>query len=87
MKLYLHRFIHHIGGLADLSALKFTRFNQYESLVLPLVKWLKDQGVVFQYCTEVTDVDSTSMPPTDASRPRASTEPRRPARWHGTRPR
>ena len=57
MKLYLHRFIHHIGGLADLSALKFTRFNQYESLVLPLVKWLKDQGVVFQYCTEVTDVD------------------------------
>ena len=42
MKLYLHRFIHHIGGLADLSALKFTRFNQYESLVLPLVKWLKD---------------------------------------------
>ena len=57
MKLYLHRFIHHIGGLADFSALKFTRFNQYESLVLPLVKWLKDQGVVFQYCTEVTDVD------------------------------
>ena len=57
MKLYLHRFIHHIGGLPDLSALKFTRFNQYESLVLPLVKWLKDQGVVFQYRTEVTDVD------------------------------
>jgi oleate hydratase len=25
--------------------------------VLPLVKWLQDQGVVFQYGTEVTDVD------------------------------
>jgi oleate hydratase len=24
MKLYLHRFIHHIGGLPDFSALKFT---------------------------------------------------------------
>lgn len=57
MKLYLHRFIHHIGGLPDFSTLKFTKYNQYESLVLPLVKWLQDQGVVFQYGTEVTDVD------------------------------
>jgi oleate hydratase len=44
MKLYLHRFIHHIGGLPDFSALKFTRYNQYESLVLPLVKWLQGAG-------------------------------------------
>lgn len=57
MKLYLHRFIHHIEGLPDLSSLKFTRFNQYESLVLPLITWLKDKGVQFQYATEVTDVD------------------------------
>jgi hypothetical protein len=56
MKLYLHRFIHHIGGLADFSTLKFTRHNQYESLVLPLVSWLRGQGVVFQYNTVVTDV-------------------------------
>lgn len=57
MKLYLHRFVHHIGGLPDFSALKFTKYNQYESLVLPLVKWLEEQGVVFQYGTEVTDID------------------------------
>ncbi|MDR2986862.1 MAG: oleate hydratase, partial [Nocardiopsaceae bacterium] len=57
MKLYLHRFIHHIGGLPDFSALKFTKYNQYESLVLPLYKWLLDQGVVFRFSTEVTDVD------------------------------
>ncbi|MFD5563169.1 oleate hydratase [Kitasatospora griseola] len=57
MKLYLHRFVHHIGGLPDFSALKFTKYNQYESLVLPLVKWLMDHGVVFRYDTEVTDVD------------------------------
>ena len=56
MKLYLHRFIHHISGLPDFSTLKFTKYNQYESLVLPLVKWLQDKGVVFQYGTEVTDV-------------------------------
>jgi len=57
MKLYLHRFIHHIGGLADFSALKFTRYNQYESLVLPLMKYLQAYGVNFQYGTEVIDVD------------------------------
>ncbi|NLA09275.1 MAG: oleate hydratase [Microbacteriaceae bacterium] len=57
MKLYLHRFIHQIHGLPDFSTLKFTRFNQYESLVLPLVTWLRERGVVFRYDTVVTDVD------------------------------
>lgn len=59
MKLYLHRFIHHIGGLPDFSALKFTKYNQYESLVLPLYTWLLEQGVTFRFSTEVTDVDFT----------------------------
>ena len=57
MKLYLHRFIHQIQGLPDFSTLKFTRFNQFESLVMPLVTWLNDQGVNFRYSTVVTDVD------------------------------
>ncbi len=57
MKLYLHRFIHHIGGLPDLSALKFTKYNQYESLVLPMYRWLLDQGVTFTFSTTVTDID------------------------------
>ena len=57
MKLYIHRFIHHVGGLPDLSALKFTKYNQYESLVLPMYKWLLEQGVTFHFDTEVTDID------------------------------
>lgn len=56
MKLYIQRFIHHIGGLPDLSALKFTKYNQYESLVLPMVKYLEAHGVQFQYDTKVTNV-------------------------------
>ncbi len=56
MKLYLQRFVHHIGGLPDFSALKFTKYNQYESLALPLQKWLTDAGVRFVYDTEVTNV-------------------------------
>ncbi len=56
MKLYIQRFIHHIGGLPDFSALKFTKYNQYESLILPMVKYLEAAGVTFQYNTEVTNV-------------------------------
>ena len=62
MKLYLHRFIHHIHGLMDFSTLKFTRYNQYESLILPLVKWLTDHGVNFRYGVQVTDVDFYNRP-------------------------
>ncbi|KAI8652894.1 hypothetical protein NCS57_01355200 [Fusarium keratoplasticum] len=57
MKLYLHRFVNHIRGMPDFSTLKFTRYNQYESLVVPLHTWLEEKGVVFQYSTEVQDVD------------------------------
>ncbi|MCX5388610.1 oleate hydratase [Streptomyces sp. NBC_00094] len=57
MKLYLHRFVHHVGGLPDFTALKFTKYNQYESFVLPLTRWLMAQGVTFRFETEVTDID------------------------------
>ncbi|WP_367926028.1 oleate hydratase [uncultured Ruthenibacterium sp.] len=56
MKLYLQRFLHHIGGLPDLSALKFTKYNQYESLILPLTNYLIEQGVQFEYGVKVTNV-------------------------------
>lgn len=56
MRRYLMRFVHHVGGLPDFSALKFTQYNQYESLVLPLVDYLKKQGVDFQYQTTVQNI-------------------------------
>ena len=56
MKLYFQRFIHHIGGLPDFSALKFTKYNQYESLILPMVSYLEKAGVNFEYNTFVTNV-------------------------------
>lgn len=56
MKLYLQRFLHHIGGLPDLSALKFTKYNQYESLILPLVRYLEANGVQFEYGVRVENV-------------------------------
>ena len=56
MKLYIKRFIHHIGGLPDFKALRFTRYNQYESIILPMETYLKSHGVQFHYNTTVTDV-------------------------------
>lgn len=56
MKLYIQRFIHHIGGLPDFSTLKFTKYNQYESLILPMIKYLEAHGVHFQYNTIVNNV-------------------------------
>ena len=56
MKLYLHRFVHQLGGFPDMSALKFTKYNQYESFVLPMYTWLLEHGVTFQFDTTVTDV-------------------------------
>lgn len=57
LKLYINRFIHHVGGLPNLSALQFTRFDQYESIVVPMINWLKDLGVKTQYNTEVCDIE------------------------------
>lgn len=57
MKIYLKRYIHHIAGMPDFSALRFTRYNQYESMILPMVKYLESHGVNFHYGTKVTDVE------------------------------
>ena len=56
MRRYIMRFIHHIKGLPDFTALKFTKYNQYESLVKPLLSFLTNQGVDFQYETTINDI-------------------------------
>lgn len=57
MKLYIKRFIHHIGGLPDFKALRFTRYNQYESMILPMIKYLEAFNVQFHYNTKVVNVE------------------------------
>ena len=56
MKRYMQRFIHHIDGLPDLRALRFTKYNQYESMILPMVKYLENHGAQFHFNTQVMDV-------------------------------
>ena len=56
MKLYIKRFIHHIGGLPDFKALRFTKYNQYESMILPMIKYLESFNVQFHFNTKVVNV-------------------------------
>ena len=56
MKRYLCRYVHHIDGLPDFSALRFTKYNQYESMILPLVKYLEAHGVTIEYGMDVKNI-------------------------------
>ena len=55
MRRYAMRFIHHIDGLPDFTALKFNKYNQYDSMVLPIIKYLESHDVNFVYNAQVTN--------------------------------
>ena len=56
-KRYLHRFIQEFPRFATLGGVRRTRFNQYDSIVLPVTRWLEGQGVQFLMNSQVTDLD------------------------------
>jgi oleate hydratase len=55
-KRYLVRFTHMVSGFNTLTGIMRTRYNQFDSLVLPLQRWLKDRGVRFRFNTRVLDL-------------------------------
>ncbi|WP_320129007.1 oleate hydratase [uncultured Sphaerochaeta sp.] len=57
VKRYVERFMHLIGGMNCLKGILHTEYNQFDSLILPLLTWLKDNGVQFQMGCDVTDID------------------------------
>ena len=56
-KRYLHRFIHELPHLDDMSGVRRTPYNQYDSMLLPMTKWLESQGVNFELNCRVTDLE------------------------------
>ncbi|MBW3519058.1 oleate hydratase [Flavobacterium sp. NKUCC04_CG] len=56
-KQYMHRFLHAIDGLNDLSALVFPKYNQYDTFVTPLRNFLKKKGVRIELDVLVKDLD------------------------------
>ncbi len=58
LRRYLLRFVHLFpnDGLKALTGVWRTPYNQYDSLVLPLITWLTVQGVRFELGVQVTDL-------------------------------
>jgi len=56
-KRYLHRFMKEFSRIETLAGVKRTVYNQYDALVRPLVKWLREQGVQFQEDSMVLDIE------------------------------
>lgn len=59
MKLYMHRFLDALDGLADMSALVFPKYNQFDSFVRPLAGMLREKGVQIRLGVRVTDLEMT----------------------------
>jgi len=57
MKRYAVRFMHQLHLIRNLKQILRTKYDQYHSLVLPLQKYLSDNGVQFVSGTTVTDMD------------------------------
>ncbi len=56
-KRYLHRFMMEFSRIETLAGVKRTIYNQFDSLVRPLVSWLEAEGVNFVANCTVTDLD------------------------------
>jgi oleate hydratase len=57
MRRYAIRFIHLLPGFNQLKGIMRTVYNQYDSVVLPVEKWLAQRGVNFRMNTPVVDID------------------------------
>ena len=55
-KRYLARFAHMVEGFERLHGIMRTVYNQYDSMVRPLRRWLDERGVRFELNTRVTDL-------------------------------
>ena len=58
-KRYLHRFMMEFTRIETLAGVKRTVYNQYDSLVVPLQRWLAAKGVHLVTDCRVTDIDHT----------------------------
>lgn len=56
-KRYIFRFLQDVPILDTLDSIRSTKYNQYESIVVPIVEWLKTHGVAFVMETRVVDLD------------------------------
>lgn len=56
MRRYLRRFIHLFPGFTRIAGILRTRYNQYDSIIAPIVTWLRERGVMIETSTLIVDV-------------------------------
>ncbi len=56
-KLYMHRFLHALDGLNNMSMLVFPKYNQYDTFIKPLKNHLAELGVNFSLKMAVSDLE------------------------------
>jgi oleate hydratase len=57
LKRYMLRFLQELPRIHTLGGIRRTAMNQYDAVVRPMEKWLREQGVQFRFATKVVDVD------------------------------
>jgi oleate hydratase len=55
-KRYLQRFIHRFSTVDTEQGVYRTQFNQYDSIVVPIIAWLRQRGIDIRLETTVTDL-------------------------------
>ena len=57
VKRYLSRFMMYASGITHLAGILHTEYNEYDSIIKPMLVWLQSLGVRFQTGTTVVDMD------------------------------
>ncbi|WP_172330162.1 oleate hydratase [Mangrovicoccus sp. HB161399] len=62
MRRYLKRFIHLFPGFTRIEGILRTRYNQYDSMILPVQRWLEARGVRIETGTAIADLRFAGSP-------------------------
>ncbi|MFT8908016.1 MAG: oleate hydratase [Lentilactobacillus diolivorans] len=65
LRRYMHQMIYEFTQIEHLVGVNRTRYNQYESVMLPLINYLKEQGVNIVLNRRVTDFEFKDTPMQD----------------------
>jgi oleate hydratase len=57
LKRYMLRFLQELPRIHTLGGVRRTELNQYDTIVRPMMKWLLERGVRFEFGTRVVDAD------------------------------
>lgn len=61
LRRYMIRFMHEFPRIHTLAGVARTAYNQHESIVKPIVEWLREHGVKFIFDARVIDINFSQM--------------------------